>query len=110
MVAERGWRQPDLGRNRRQSINQLLQSYGSGSGTANAYKGPLSTMEMARQVLKSRGTDMTPSEIGAAIEKKWGVAPSKSLGQMLYKRARARSSFVKHGNKYGLLQLDRKKH
>ncbi len=61
-----------------------------------------STMDMIRTVLENKGEPLGAQEIREAVKETFGVEPSKSYAQMLYKRAKAGTGFFKSGRKYGV--------
>jgi hypothetical protein len=64
----------------------------------------MSTMDMARTVLDNAKKELTAPEIHKGIAETFGKSPAASLTQMLYKRAKAGSSFYRGAKgTYGLL-------
>jgi len=65
------------------------------------------SLEMARIVLLNLdGEEKTPDEIRALIRKTYGIAPAKTLDQMLYKRSSKGITFYKTADgRFGLLSL-----
>jgi hypothetical protein len=64
----------------------------------------LTTMEMVRELLVKHGQPMSSGELHKAIVDSYGKVPASSLSQMLYKRARAGSTFYRTSEgKYGLM-------
>jgi hypothetical protein len=70
-----------------------------------ASKPARSTMDMIRTVLENKGEALGAQEIREAVKETFGVEPSKSYAQMLYKRAKAGTGFYKAGRKYGSIPL-----
>lgn len=67
------------------------------------------TMSMARTVIDNADKELQAEEVRKAIVDTFGKTPAESLTQMLYKRARAGSSFYRTvDGKYGLLEWRRK--
>jgi hypothetical protein len=68
-----------------------------------SHKPAQSTMDMIRTVLENKGEALSAQEIREAVKETFGLEPSKSYAQMLYKRAKAGTGFFKSGNRYGLV-------
>jgi hypothetical protein len=62
-----------------------------------------STMDMIRTVLENHGQPLSAQDIRARVKETFGVEPSKSYAQMLYKRAKAGAGFFKSQKLYGVI-------
>jgi HB1, ASXL, restriction endonuclease HTH domain len=99
---------------RRQAILSLLRVYGrlTQSAAANgklldissAVAEPISTLDMAQQVIEKRGP-MKAEDIMEAIRQDFGVKPAHTLAQMLYIRSRAKKRFYRGADgRFGLIE------
>jgi hypothetical protein len=60
-------------------------------------------MDMIRTVLENHGQPLSAQDIRARVKETFGVEPSKSYAQMLYKRAKAGAGFFKSQKLYGVI-------
>jgi len=99
---------------RKQAIENLLRAYRAGNGhvlnskllrmPAPVVPEPLSTLDMAQQVLEKHG-EMKAEDIMEAIRQEFGVKPAHTLPQMLYIRARAKKRFYRNSKgRFGVLE------
>jgi hypothetical protein len=93
---------------RRDGILKVLDTYEGKGDTESSISAPdLSTIEMARQVLKDHGSPLGTADIRRAIQRKFATVAAPSLQQMLYMRARDGKIFYNEQKKYGLLSWKR---
>lgn len=93
---------------KKQAIENLLKAYAGGKTGLHVVSQPhkpISTLEMAQEVLRKRGSEMKPEEIRIAIREQFGQEPAPTLAQMLYTRARRKKMFYRNvGGRFGLTQ------
>ncbi len=93
---------------KKQAIENLLKTYSgekTGLHVVSQPKKTISTLEMAQEVLRKRGSEMKPEEIRMAIREQFGQEPAPTLAQMLYTRARRKKMFYRNvGGRFGLMQ------
>ena len=92
----------------KQAIENLLKAYSAKGGAAlqllSQPEKPLSTLEMAQEVLRKRGSEMKPEEIRLAIRQQFAHEAAPTLAQMLYTRARRKKMFYRNsGGRFGLI-------
>jgi hypothetical protein len=94
---------------KKQAIENLLKVYSgrnaSGLHLVSGVQKGVSTLEMAQQVLRKKGSEMKPEEIREAVRQQFGQEPAPTLSQMLYTRARRKKTFYRMpGGRFGLVE------
>lgn len=95
---------------RREAIYRLFAAYDtdSQSRTRTTVKASpeLNTMDMARTVIRNAGRPLTLQRIEEGIRTTYGVAPAKTIYQMLYKRAKRGERFFRtEQGEFGLMEM-----
>ncbi len=93
---------------KKQAIENLLKAYAGNASGIHLVPHPtqsMNTLEMAREVLRKRGSEMKPEELRQAIRAQFGQEPAPTLAQMLYTRARNKKMFYRNaGGRFGLIE------
>jgi hypothetical protein len=106
--------------NKREAIQRILSTdeykdcKKGPRGTTRATRTPragsdISSMDMARTVIRNAGRPLKPQQVSEQIESTYGVLPAKTLFDMLWKRVRAKQSFFKTASgEIGVLEMEPK--